>query len=461
MHPRRSLGLLLSLLAAVCHAQEITPGKVNPSIATRSNPAQTYALYLPSTYDAKRAWPAVFMFDPSAHGKRAVEAAREAAEQHGVILVASNVSKNGSMRVSMDAGQAMWNDATARFRIDPKRIYSAGFSGGARAATLFAKLCDTCISTVIASGAGYPVAAAPAKDDHFAIFLSAGDLDFNYKEQVLLRDQLNKVGVAHRSYFFHGPHQWTDTRGWDQAFDWIALREMSSGVTPKDDEKIKRLLASFNEYAEKLKAENDLVNALRIYEDNVRDFSGMTDTLATAAARDVIRSDPHLAQQQKQERSVFTDEIALESDASRSFAALQSKPSGEEHDEALRDLRARMASLRKKIDSIHDRDPIVERRALTDLLIGSSEVAEQAMKKGQYELALELYTAMIDFAKSVPRAHLGKACALAKMGKNKDALAEAKLAIQSGLPRDSIRSAPELAGLINKPEWQALLTFAN
>ena len=461
MHPRRYLGLLLSLLAAVCHAQELAPGKVIPSVSTQKDPAQTYALYLPSGYDAKRAWPAVFMFDPSAQGKRAVEAAREAAEQHGVILVASNISKNGSMRVSMDSGQTMWNDATARFNIDPKRTYSAGFSGGARAATLFAKLCGTCISTVIASGAGYPVAAAPAKDDRFGIFLSAGDLDFNYKEQILLREQLDKVGVAHRSYFFHGPHQWTDTRGWNQAFDWIALREMKSGILPKDDAKIRALLASFNDYAVKLKAENDLVNALRIYEDNVKDFSGMTDISATAATRDAIRSDAQLAQQQKTERSVFTDEIALESDARRSFAALQSNPSGEEHDEALRDLRSKMASLRKKIDSIHDHDPIIERRALTDLLIGSSEVAEQAMKKEQYDLAVELYTAMIDFAKRAPGAHLGKACALAKMGKSKEALAEAKRAIEAGLPRENVRSAPELAGLIQKPEWQALLTSAN
>lgn len=466
MHPRRCLGLILSLLAAVCHAsacyaQEIAPGKVIPSVATRSNPAQTYALYLPSAYDAKRVWPAVFMFDPSAQGKRAVEAAREAAEQHGVILVASNVSKNGSMRVSIDSGQAMWNDAAARFRIDPKRVYAAGFSGGARAATTFAKLCGTCITTVIASGAGYPVAAAPAKDDHFAIFLSAGDLDFNYKEQVQLRDQLDKVGVAYRSYFFHGPHQWTDARGWNQAFGWIAAREMKSGVLPKDDAKIRLLLASFNEYAEKLKAENDLVNALRIYDDNVKDFSGLIDITGTAVARDAIRSDPQLAAQQKREKSDFADEIALESDAGRSFARLQLNPSGEEHDEALRDLRSQMASLRKKIDGIHDRDPIVERRALTDLLIGSSEVAEQAMKKGQYELAAELYTAMIAFAKSAPGAHLGKACALAKMGKNKDALAEATLAVQAGLPRDTVRSAPELAGLIEKPEWQALLTSAN
>jgi thioredoxin-like negative regulator of GroEL len=120
-----------------------------------------------------------------------------------------------------------------------------------------------------------------------------------------------------------------------------------------------------------------------------------------------------------------------------------------------------MGSLRKKIDSTHDRVPIVERRALTNLLVGSSEVAEQAMQKEQYQVALELYTAIADFAKSAPGAHLGMACALAKMGKSKEALTEAKRAIDAGLPRTDVRSAPELAGLLQKPEWQALLTPAN
>jgi tetratricopeptide (TPR) repeat protein len=356
----------------------------------------------------------------------------------------------------------MWNDATARLNIDAKRIYSAGFSGGARAATAFAKLCGACISTVIASGAGYPVGAGPDKGDHFAIFLSAGDLDFNYKEMILLREQLDRLAIPYRSYVFHGPHQWTDTRGWNQAFDWIALREMRAGIQPNAATKIQASLTAFNEYAQRLKSENDLVNAMRAYGSNIKDFTGIADVASTVAARDAIAADPAFTRQEKSERSVFADQKALEQDSLRDYARLQDPVNDRDsHDEALRNLRARMAALRKKIDSIHDRDPVVERRTLAGLLAGSSEVAEPAMQKGQYELALELYTAIADFAKSAPGAYLGKARALAKMGKQKDALAAAKQAIEAGLPRDNVRSAPELAGLIQKPEWQALLTSAN
>jgi hypothetical protein len=80
------------------------------------------------------------------------------------------------------------------------------------------------------------------------------------------------------------------------------------------------------------------------------------------------------------------------------------------------------------------------------------------MQNRQYDVALELYTAIIDFAKSAPGAHLGKARALASMGKRKDALAETKLALEGGVPVDAVRSSPELASLLEKPEWRDLLS---
>src|SRR5262249_7472114 len=119
------------------------------------------------------------------------------------------------------------------------------------------------------------------------------------------------------------------------------------------------------------------------------------------------------------------------------------------------------SSLRKRIDSTKDHDPIVERRLLGGLLAFCSETADPLMDRGQYDLALDLYTAIADFAKSAPRAYLGKARAPAKLGKQKEALAAARKAVDAGLPKETVRTAPELANLLQKPEWQALLTPAN
>jgi poly(3-hydroxybutyrate) depolymerase len=67
-----------------------------------------------------------------------VEKFQAAAETYGYIIAASNNSRNGPYAVSQAAAQAMSTDVSRRFNIDPKRVYLAGMSGGARVATVIA-----------------------------------------------------------------------------------------------------------------------------------------------------------------------------------------------------------------------------------------------------------------------------------------------------------------------------------
>jgi hypothetical protein len=48
-------------------------GEVVERVVCRADPASSYALYLPTAYDATRPWPAVFALDPAARGKLPVE----------------------------------------------------------------------------------------------------------------------------------------------------------------------------------------------------------------------------------------------------------------------------------------------------------------------------------------------------------------------------------------------------
>ncbi len=108
-----------------------------PSSASQScaaKPDQSYALYLPSHYVPNKKWPIVYAFDPDARGEIPVKLMQDAAEHFGYIVVGSNNSRNGSWKMETEAAQAMWNDTHARFAIDDRRIYFAGFSGGARVA---------------------------------------------------------------------------------------------------------------------------------------------------------------------------------------------------------------------------------------------------------------------------------------------------------------------------------------
>ena len=108
------------------------PGRLVDGIACRSDPSQTYAVYLPSAYDPGRAWPLLSVFDPRSRGAMAAGIFQAAAEEHGWILASSHdTMSDGPRDPNVRAVNAMWPDVQERFSVDPKRLYAAGFSGGA------------------------------------------------------------------------------------------------------------------------------------------------------------------------------------------------------------------------------------------------------------------------------------------------------------------------------------------
>src|SRR5215467_9711779 len=199
--------LLASLLAsALCFASPSAPqsrpaqsfesGTIISSMVAADNQQQTYALYLPSYYTANRSWPIIYVFDPLARGELALRQFQHAAELHGFIIAASNNSRNGPWKPQAEAAEAMLTDTQQRFSIDTKRMYFAGFSGGARVSAQLALLCK-CAAGVLLSGAGFPRNVPPSPPSKFAVFSAVGDADFNYAEVIPLQNVLDKAGQPH------------------------------------------------------------------------------------------------------------------------------------------------------------------------------------------------------------------------------------------------------------------------
>src|SRR5215210_6966874 len=159
-----ALFLLLSALAHGAEEQqqeEVAKGRVVARVVCKADPLQSYALYVPSSYTPDKRWPILYAFDPGAEGLVPVERFQEAAEKYGWIVVGSLNSQNGPMQGSIDASNALWRDTHALFSIDDRRIYTTGFSGGARVAVWVAYLCQGCAAGVIACGAGFHTQIAP------------------------------------------------------------------------------------------------------------------------------------------------------------------------------------------------------------------------------------------------------------------------------------------------------------
>lgn len=299
-------------------------GEIIDHVQCSRDASQSYALYLPSNYTAKRTWPVILAFDPRARGRTPVERYQPTAETHGYIVAGSNNSQNGSWAVSMAAAQAMAADVDERFAVDVKRIYTAGMSGGARVAMGIA-LGSNLIAGVIASSAGYPD-SKPRKTVPFVVFGTAGTEDFNYLEMRVLDRTLTS---PHRLAIFEGGHVWLSSDLAAEAVEWLEIQAMKSGRKPRDEAQLERILAK--RIAAPHSSDKDTFLAL---ENIVADFTGLKDVSALAAkaaelgrdkrVRDALKKDrAEESQEQRQLDDVLSLENQLASPDQRQSALAQ------------------------------------------------------------------------------------------------------------------------------------------
>lgn len=224
-------------------------------------------------------------FDARARGDVPVKRYREAAEEFGYIVAGSNNSRNGPVEPEYAAARAMEADVTARFSIDPKRIYLAGQSGGARLALELAIQAKGRFAGVIASSAGLPPSMGVDVELPFVVFGTAGTEDFNYLELTRLD---RNVSTPHRVRIFPGGHAWLPGELAREALEWMEVQAMRTGTRPRDEAMIDRMFAArTKELADAPgKAEAYFVNFSIATE-----FEGLRDVTAYVQAEERMAND--------------------------------------------------------------------------------------------------------------------------------------------------------------------------
>jgi poly(3-hydroxybutyrate) depolymerase len=132
-------------------------------------------------------------------------------------------------------------DTTSRFAIDPRRVYLAGFSGGARFAVLAALALGERAAGVIGTAAGFPIGVEPASSMSFAYYGTAGTDDFNYPEMTGLDETLGKLGLPHRLEIFDGDHDWPPADVCVRAIEWMEAEAMRSTRRVRDEALVDRI----------------------------------------------------------------------------------------------------------------------------------------------------------------------------------------------------------------------------
>lgn len=432
---------LLFALTLAASAEEIPKGKLVEKVVCQAEPAQSYALYLPSNYDPLRKWPVLYCFDPMARGRVPVERFQEGAEKYGYIVVGSNNSRNGPWDPSIAAAQAMWADTHARFSIDERRAYGTGYSGGARLASRIG-LAGT-FAGVIACGAGLPAGPLP-KTVPFVFFGAVGTDDFNYGELRQLDQDLDGIGAVHRVAVFSGRHDWAPVALSTEALGWLELQAMRAGTRAKDEAMIRAL------YEARLAAVQPLPAAESYPElkSLAADFQGL------AATAEIEKKAAALAGSRE-----VRDWVKKEHEQNVS----QTEMTGSLMDLAERgmigELRGAVSDLRRKADGSQDSaERRLARRVLDQAFIQGSEVARDQLEKKEYGHAAAMLETMAVIRPERAQTFYGLARARALGGDKKKALAALKQAVAGGY-KDAARVEQDeaFAKLRDDAAFQALV----
>jgi len=223
-------------------------GKVVDPVACKADPTQSYAFYVPAKAGTS-ALPVIYFFDPHGSGALPLNKYRLLADRYGFILVGSNNSRNGNdWQTTEKIWQTLVADTKGRLRIDGNRVYTCGFSGGAKVAS-FAAIQHPGIRGVIAGGAGLPDGVGGDNFD-FSFTAIAGEGDMNLTELVGITGELDKTRTRHRLLLFAGKHEWAPESTMNLAFAGLQLDAMAKGIMPKQP-------AFIDEYVKKSKARLD------------------------------------------------------------------------------------------------------------------------------------------------------------------------------------------------------------
>ncbi len=438
--PTRIALLALLSVAPLCAAPEIPKGQVLAQVACVSDPKQTYALYIPTAFDPAKRHAVLFCFDPGARGHAPVERFSAAAEQFGWIVAGSNNSRNGPWEANAAAIKAMVGDVTRHLPIDPRRIYVAGLSGGARVACTVAV--GGMAQGVIACSAGFGGSETPDRVP-FAFFGTAGLTDFNYRELRRVDRELDERKAAHRVVIFDGGHEWLPAPLTFEALGWLELHAMRTGARAKDEPWIAGQLAA---RTAALPAE-PAVEVMRALKSIAADFKGLAGTAPLEKRAKELAASREVRDALKAERALESKEEALIE--TLVAAAIEGRAASAQKT---------IAELQAKAKGADAAARVMATRVLQGVSSSCGEMAREAFRQGDYEQASSVLELAVLLRPEAAQSHFELARARANLGDRKGTLAALGRAITEGFA-DTLRldQEPAFRRWKNDPAFAALV----
>jgi dienelactone hydrolase len=293
-------------------------GRVIDSVHCKAQSGQYYALCLPSYYTNTQSYPCIFFFDAHARGALPLRLYKDLAEKYGFIFIGSDMSKNGTpWPTTSDGVTAMVTDARMQLNIDPKRIYTAGFSGGARVAGSVAIIMGG-VAGVIACAAGFPkVDSKPEKFDYFSI---VGNRDFNLSEMTGLDEALGQIGFPHQLLTTDGTHEWPAPDNFKTALLWMQVRTINEKLQPGNDAIVAALKSDYDARIRASVTSGELVIAHQLCAGAAEVLGGLTDITSYQQQKADLEAGAAYRTEATQQQQLANFELEQQQELMKQFA---------------------------------------------------------------------------------------------------------------------------------------------
>jgi hypothetical protein len=423
----------------------VQKGTVVDKVTCKSDPGQSYCLYLPSTYDDRKSYPTIYAFDPHGKGRIPVVLMKNIAEKLGYIIIGSNNTRNGLSAEEINSIVAsLFADTKLKISIDPNRIYLTGFSGGGRVACMIAQQESGIKGVIACSGSLQPNAIQLSY--HFIGI--AGTQDMNYLEMKQLNSLLNSMQVQNQLIVFRGKHQWPSEHIMTEAIEMLELYSIRDTPSSEGRDIINEYLSTNLKRIESLSVSDDpdsLAEAYMISRRTHQMLNGLADVERVTSMIDMLAKNPILQQFLKDQVELEKFELQKQKEYSGSLGSKDEKWWNVE-----------IRSLRDGTSGLTDD---VSKRLLAYVSLNCYGYVNGALNYKDWNAAKYFTTIYRLVDPENPDSWYALACLQANTGKSDDALESLKGAIRFGLSDFSkIQNDPLLYTLHGLPEFNRIVT---
>lgn len=226
--------VLFSLQAGFSQELTLRKGVVIDTLSINDSIAETYSIYLPTSFTPDRTWPVIFVFDTNGRGSRATQLFRQAAEEQGYIIAASNsINEKETLLNNVKIATRLMNTVFNYFPIDNNMVYTSGFAEGARVASVMPTVFPV-VKGVMAIGDAWVNVDYINSQAKFYFLGMAGYRDHKFNAVEETAQFLNRAKLQSEFYPYDGGGEWPPAEVLNNAIGTLTLEAMAKGHRPKD-----------------------------------------------------------------------------------------------------------------------------------------------------------------------------------------------------------------------------------